>query len=101
MTYQVTIFVVDSRFCTLSYSTRVLTRGVEIACMQQDLDDREAVLHRLRKSMRESQRSLRDKDNALNSKIAEHQKALQENQRYICQPVAVPLTWVILHISGA
>jgi len=81
MTYQVTIFAVNSRFCRLSYSTRVLIRGMEIACMQQDLDDREAVLHRLRKSMRESQRSLRDKDNALSSKIAEHQKALQENQR--------------------
>lgn len=82
MTYPVTNFAVNSRFCTLSYSTRVLTRGVEIACMQQDLDDREAaVLHGLRKNMRESQRSLRDKDNALSSKIAEHQKALQENQR--------------------
>lgn len=80
MTYQVTIFCSEFSFL-LSYSARVLNRGVGIACMQQDLDDREAVLRRLQKSMRESQRCLRDKDNALSSKIAEHQKTLLENQR--------------------
>lgn len=50
-------------------------------CLSQDLDDREGVMHRIQKRMRELQRSLRSKDNALSDKNNEHQQALQEIHR--------------------
>lgn len=51
------------------------------SCVSQDLDDREGVMHRIRKRMRELQRSLRSKDDALSDKNNELQQALQEIQR--------------------
>ncbi|XP_073392257.1 uncharacterized protein [Physcomitrium patens] len=47
----------------------------------KDLDDREGVMHRIQKRMRELQRSLRSKDNALSNKNNEYRQALQEIER--------------------